>query len=282
MENPNEVQDAALRYWDAGYSIVPIRPDGKKQPAVEWKQYQRQRMDREKVEEFFHSNPHCGIGIVCGPVSKGFTALDLENEEVFQYVTKKIQKENPALFARLPIARTPSGGGHIYFRSPTPLKSEKLAYTADQKNELLAEVRGEGTYIIVPPSPPEVHSVGNKKPYEMIQGNPKDAPLLNEEEVESLLSVACSLNQWWVQLAIRVVPHWQESKRHDLALYLAGLLAKEKIPLEQAEKLLDTIHLLTGDEESEDRMRALRDTYERHQRGEEVAGYTGLVEIVRE
>jgi hypothetical protein len=94
------------------------------------------------------------------------------------------------LVSRLPCAKTP-GGYHYYLRTPEPLATQVLARGED--GSVLVEVRGEGAYAIVPPSPAEVHP--DRKPYELLTGDLCAVPQLTAEEVEDILSLARALNR---------------------------------------------------------------------------------------
>ncbi|MFZ8829794.1 MAG: AAA family ATPase, partial [Armatimonadota bacterium] len=77
-----------------------------------------------------------------------------------------------------------------------------------------------------------------------------------------------------------LVRRWIEGQRHELALGLAGLLAKSGIAQDDALALLREIASEAGDNEWRDRERALKDTFDRLWRGEQVVGYKHLEEIV--
>jgi len=77
-----------------------------------------------------------------------------------------------------------------------------------------------------------------------------------------------------------ILPHWLEGSRHDLALGLAGLLAKEGVAKDDALELLREIADEAKDNEWRDRERALEDTFERLWRGETVVGYKRIEEIL--
>src|SRR5262245_15934517 len=63
----NKVYDTARAYVDAGLSVIPIRLDGSKTPAVKWKRYQTELPTDDDLASWF--NPYgeskYGIGIVC-------------------------------------------------------------------------------------------------------------------------------------------------------------------------------------------------------------------------
>ena len=64
------VYKVAKRYRDAGLSVIPIRPDGSKAPALaSWQEFQeRLATDLELIKWFSRT---VGIGIVGGAISGG-------------------------------------------------------------------------------------------------------------------------------------------------------------------------------------------------------------------
>lgn len=75
-------------------------------------------------------------------------------------------------------------------------------------------------------------------------------------------------------IVLALTGEWAEGSRHGIALGIAGLLAKSAIPRTQTERIIERV---TGDDpESRDRLRAVRTTYARIERGLEVKGYTHL------
>jgi predicted ATP-dependent serine protease len=69
---------------------------------------------------------------------------------------------------------------------------------------------------------------------------------------------------------------WRRYHRHNLSLWVSGILYKMSLPLEDAEIVLKAIIYLANDEEKEDRLRALRDTFEKDD--SKVKGWSGLRE----
>jgi hypothetical protein len=67
---------------------------------------------------------------------------------------------------------------------------------------------------------------------------------------------------------------WTESHRHNLSLWLSGVLFKLGYSLEDAEVVLKAVALLAHDSEVNDRVRALQDTYKKDRR--EVGAWTKL------
>jgi hypothetical protein len=79
-----------------------------------------------------------------------------------------------------------------------------------------------------------------------------------------------------------LVPLWVEGQRHDLALGLAGLLAKSGVAQDDALTLLREIANEASDNEWKDRERALQDSFNKLWRGEQVIGFKRLEEIIGE
>ena len=134
----NNALEAALAYCGRGFSVIPIRPD--KKPYILWAEYQKRRATANEIKNWIQKWPDAMIGIVTGEIS-GVLVVDCDSEAAYQ----KIQELLPDSFITC-IAKTPRGY-HIY-----------LLYPADRQIGNATgimpgvDVRGEGGYIIAPPS----------------------------------------------------------------------------------------------------------------------------------
>lgn len=176
------IVEAALTWYDAGCSIIPIRADGTKKPMFEWKQNMVERMERHVTASYFRNNPGCGIGIVCGAISGNLEMLELEGraatgEDIDKIVSECEKRGIAYLFTSLMIDGyaewTPSGGLHFLYRISShevpgntkiarrPATEEELAEKPGDKIKVLAETRGEGGYLVVAPSGGTVHATGD-------------------------------------------------------------------------------------------------------------------------
>jgi len=178
-----------------GLSVVPTTGD--KVPAITWKQLQKTPLTEEELTLAL-ANPRAeAIGIVCGEVSGGLEVIDIDTK---YDITGKLEGDlisciDPELLEKLVLARTISGGLHIYYRAPSIAGNDKLArrYTTaeersknpSEKIKVLVETRGEGGYIQAPPS----------NGYTYIQGDYSTIPTLTAEERSFLLSIARSFNE---------------------------------------------------------------------------------------
>lgn len=131
--------EAALMYAEKwGFSIIPIRQD--KRPYIKWQEYQKRRATREEIEQWWRDWPDAMIGIVTGKVSNLFV-IDCDTREGYEAVEKHLPDS-----LEVPVARTPRGGWHLYFRYPCN------GVTVGTKVLPGVDYRGEGGYIIAPPS----------------------------------------------------------------------------------------------------------------------------------
>jgi hypothetical protein len=188
----------ALAALKAGLSVLPIRPDGSKQPAVAvWKEYQQIPPSVEEVEAWFQ-HPQRGLALVTGKVSNGLIALDFDDPRAFDAWLKLMQHDANlrALYEFLAEGyeeKTPKGGRHILFCCPEAFEAErrpgnqKLALRPvplPQRFETLAETREEGGLIIIDPSRGTVHPSG--KPYVRLRGSVSAIRTISAAEREQL------------------------------------------------------------------------------------------------
>src|SRR5438876_10417025 len=83
----------ALAALEAGMSVLPIRPDGTKQPALSgWKRYQQEMPPQALVEKWFRQ-PQRGLALVTGYISGGLIALDFDDLATFHAWLRCIQHE---------------------------------------------------------------------------------------------------------------------------------------------------------------------------------------------
>ena len=191
---------AAHAWHAAGYAVVPARTDGTKAPLTTWKQYQSTPPTLDEVTAWFR-DAHPGLGLICGAVSGNLEMLELEGRAVTGGHLTDLQQlmadaELDHVWHRLTAGyaeRTPSGGLHLLYRvdgAPVP-GNLKLASTAT--NDVLAETRGEGGYVVVAPSHGPVHPTGGAW---TLHGNsrPGRVPTITADERAQLHDVVRALN----------------------------------------------------------------------------------------
>jgi hypothetical protein len=84
----NTTTDVAKQYRDWGFSVIPIKLDGSKQPKVSWKPYTEKFASDQELEAWF-SGSDSGIGVIAGPVSGNLTVIDFDHDAELYWFTVK-------------------------------------------------------------------------------------------------------------------------------------------------------------------------------------------------
>lgn len=127
----------AATYFDMGLSVFPCAGEDGKTPRVKWRGLQKRRVGGKTLDKWLASFAGTNIAIVTGKLS-GITVIDVDNPNIA--LTELFDKygETPLVVA------TPRGGYHLYYK----FNGEGCSQDAAQK----IDIRGEGGYIIAPPS----------------------------------------------------------------------------------------------------------------------------------
>ena len=181
-------------YLAANLSIIPIKRDGSKRPLGEWAQYQERIATEEELARWIAQGVE-GWGLVCGKVSGNVEVLDFDDPDFFYPWRSQI---DDALYQRLVVADTPSGGRHVIYRAPMVEGNQKLARrvnAATGEVETAIETRGEGGQILVEPTTGAYHPTG--RPYVIVQGTLTAIPTVTANERGQMIAAAMVLNEYW-------------------------------------------------------------------------------------
>lgn len=150
-----EMFQAALRLSSKQrWHVFPCRP-GEKVPATanglndattEWGQ----------IIDWWNKHPMCNVGVRTG-VESGVVVLDIDGDEGFESL-RSLEREFGALPKTMTV-KTPSGGQHYYFKHP----GGEFRNSASKVGRCI-DVRGDGGYVLVPPS--RLRSGGSYEPDE--------------------------------------------------------------------------------------------------------------------
>lgn len=219
----DEIKAKAKEYIkERGLSIITIRED--KRPALkEWKPLQQKAI--ENSEDLFtgklvnSKTTIYGLGVITGSVNGNLEVIDIDTKNdikggIWEALKEQIENKLPSLIGQFLIVQTKSGGYHIYYRSETIEGNLKLAN--NYKGEAILETRGEGGYVVAPPTPG----------YTIKQGDYNSIPDITLEERDILLSICRSLNQFIKQ----------ESKPTTTTSYSSPIINIEDSPLEAYNK----------------------------------------------
>ena len=148
--------DIAASYRSAGVSVIPLRLDGSKAPALEsWAPYRERIATESELAAWFRSTEH-GIGMVCGAISGGLEVIDFDAGELLEPWLGLVS----SIARGLPIIETPSGGWHVLLRCDEIGGNNKIAMDPQRAKQTLIETRGEGGYVVAEGSPCATHATG--------------------------------------------------------------------------------------------------------------------------
>ena len=183
---------AAKFYTNNGFSVIPIGDN--KRAIFPWTEYQSKIMDDQTLKYQFTNDRCKNIAIIGGPVSGGLEIIDVDLKyDVSGNLWARLQDALSDLLPLLYIVRTKSGGYHLYYRCEVVEGNQKLAMRHATKEELketphakeivLIETRGEGGYVLAPPS----DGYTKEKDFEI--------NVISVEQRESILSICRSFNE---------------------------------------------------------------------------------------
>lgn len=161
-----DVLGVARHYVAAGLSVIPVRADGSKAPALgkgEVEQYRERFPLDQELQRWFAPGRPVGVAVVCGVVSGNLAVLDFETPDAWAGWLSRVGKTPlAAVLATAPQVRTPRGGRHVYCRITQGwVAGGKLAQRPDGKTVI--EIRGQGHYVLAPGCPVACHEAN--RPY---------------------------------------------------------------------------------------------------------------------
>ena len=144
--------ELAFGYLAAGLSVLPARKDEKRPAVGSWKTWTQRLPNEYEIKAWFGNHPDA-VCIVAGRVSGHLECIDFDNHgELFDSWKKSVE---PALFARLVVERTPSGGYHVLYRCSDSISGNLKLARGERCAKLatLIETRGEGGLFLCAPTP---------------------------------------------------------------------------------------------------------------------------------
>jgi len=136
----NPILQAALEYQRKGFSVIPVHTKSKK-PCFTWKGFQKKSATEEQIKKWWGKRPKANIGIVTGEVS-GIVVVDIDKEEIPDWLPETLCSKT-------------SKGWHYYYKyDPTRPIHNNVQVLGEN-----IDIRGEGGYVVAPPS---THESGEK------------------------------------------------------------------------------------------------------------------------
>lgn len=191
-----------------GVSLMPVRDKeevvyGKirkvKTPYELWEKYKVEIASRQELFHKMDKYNTNAVAAVCGKVSGNLEVIDIDvkyESGVDARLFNDLRTMYPDLLARLRVHKSPSGGYHILYRvepgfivpgnqklAKRPATDEELLISPKEKVKCFIETRGEGGYIMMPPS------MG----YTIAKNNP--IPTISAAERNSIITLASCYNR---------------------------------------------------------------------------------------
>lgn len=139
--------DIALQYYQRG--LLPIPCNLVKKPIIKWKELQDTMPDESTIKSWWATNSIPAMAIITGKISN-IVVVDIDDMDIGP---SNLAKYIPADI-ETPTAITPTGGLHYYFKYPgKELRNNTEAIPG-------CDFRGDGGYIIAPPSHCEYEKKG--------------------------------------------------------------------------------------------------------------------------
>ena len=240
MANPT--LDAAQAYARRGWAVIPITHRSKDPGSLLGKGWQHTRFYESDLPQHFNGQPR-NIGVILGEPSGDLVDLDLDAPEAVA-AAAWLAPDTAAVFGRPGKPRS----HRLYISSGAPYR--KFTDPIDQATIL--ELRaGTGKQTIFPPS---AHAETGE-------------PITWHSEGEPFEVEAADLDRYARELAAAALlgKHWPgKGGRHDAARALAGGLWRGGLDEQRAADFVRAVVTAAGDtDESQDRERAVSDTYAR-------------------
>lgn len=243
--------EIAVAYSRRSWVVIPNKPRTKEPLYSGWSQppYLTEEQIVARLREYHrNSGEILNLGILTGEPGGGLTDADLDCQEAVA-LAPYFLPPTPAIYGRASKLRS-----HYLYRIRSELAYRKFADPLLPSDvATLSEIRTGGNKQSLLPG--STHPSGET--YAWSHGG-MEIPEPAEVEAEVLvrqmerMNAAILLGRYWGGVA---------TGRHDRALALAGGLYRLRWPLEEASDFVRAVLAIANDEEAEDRLRAIRDTY---------------------
>jgi len=135
------------RYLRLGFSVVPIRYLEKAPPLVKWEEYQWRQPTGADVEDWLRKYKVFNVAVVTGRVSR-LLVIDFDDYDVYLDWLSSLPLRYRLVVYNFTIKVKTPRGAHVYIRP----ESTELIPPCKKDYSLGIDVKGEGGYVVAPPS----------------------------------------------------------------------------------------------------------------------------------
>jgi len=298
-KKPNATLDYAIFYLTYGLSVIPLR-HGEKTPLIKWERYQKEPPSIAEARKWFEGTDNIAIvcGRVSGNlVVVDFDDVEVYNKFMKQvegdselkdiientwlvqtgkgyHIYLRVDSDNVVKTGKLgsadikgeggyvvaPPSLHPSGKNYEFVRFTHTTGHEIRIISLEQYNrmlELLEKVTETKLTFWWAQADETPKVEGEKHEEAPKQETPKDI----ETNIEGANNGRALTNTQILEITKILEPVYRAGARHGIILFLTGWLYKSGVAYESAEALVKAICDNFKDEECEDRLYTLRDTY---------------------
>lgn len=177
--------DWGPKYYEHGFSVMPIQPKSKKCVIKKWPEIFCKEMPAEEtMAKYFKKNADDYIALACGTAS-GVGAVDFDYTGPFK---EEIENMILGIIPPSPVSRTGSKGWVKFIQNPSCGTRHILR---DGKGFL--DILGQGSICLLPPSP---HQVGGDVVYRwltpstLMDVSKQDLPIITQAHVDAVKEIA--------------------------------------------------------------------------------------------
>lgn len=207
----NEIYEAAVKYAKRGWSVFPVRKN--KTPYTP-NGFHNATTDLNVITRWWQEYPDANVGIATGSMSHGLTVIDIDiddskgihGDESFQDWC-----DEEGVFIDSLTAVTGRGGKHLYFTSTYPYGNKTGCLPG-------VDIRGEGGYVIAPPS---IHENGNPYYFDGDEDEEEIVCAQEDSDVEYFFNEMCK-SPMGNKEPLKVPNKVNEGGRNDMIFKMAS------------------------------------------------------------
>lgn len=218
------------QYIQYGYSLIPI--DEEKKPHIYWKKYQYRKAPRSDILNWLNEFRPYNIGIVTGNISR-LAVVDVDDISLLPGLEKRMPELTQTTRVRT------NRGYHYYFS----LKNTTVKSTSALFGERL-ELKGNGNYIVAPPSVINNHRYTYEVPLDnilpipetLIQNN-KNSEIIPDKNIIFKIPKYHGHNMDCIRQILK--RDLKEGERDNGLFVLYNLLLQNKNSIEYSRKIVE-------------------------------------------
>lgn len=228
------------KYNNTKFSYIPLHPKTKRPLQHGW---QNRGVEYEVLSGFGSIPTDINVGVLTGAASGGLVDIDFDGPFTIEAGAMILP------FTGMVMGRDRRPASHWFYLVEGSATTVKLQHPVTGK--MLVEFRGDGCQTMMAGS---IHpDDGQTVRFEV--GKDGEPARIERTRLLTLIGYIATVSV--------LAGFWTEGGRHDLALRFAGLCASNGIGREACETVVQTVCVITSDDETEDRLLAVETTYSR-------------------